>query len=615
VLATASLFGWGTIVRRLGKMAGGTWPVTVGLGLSAVLLVGGVVNDARIAFATTLAGITIVGVLFAIFHLARSKVRTADLFRPDWTRMTWIEAGLVAAFIAVAIGFTIATQLPPDVLNFHDDLQKYFAHPVRQLETGTLYGSPLSALGSETLGGIAFLQSFVLAIAPIEFINGADAVLGLFLLMCLGAAAGWRRVKLLPGALLAPLLIAAINPQYVNVSALFLGSALMATAVLLTTDDREEYPPSVLALGLVYSGLVALKPNFALFVALHLPLAAIALSFVRRSVREGVSWALRCAAFTALALSPWIVLHLPHYLDASIVRTAIPDGPQQQVDFFSVDRLGYGATMASYTILVGLALLAVLWSLIGLVQDDANSGARRFSNLLAAATTVALSYAVLMLLSPVLAGYGTNLRYSIPFLIGIVPVITVLSVRNLSAMPSSLGIGLPLTVYMAAVVSFLPSLLERCRQAVEHHSILAFSNALRIPAYIDYNRAALSPASAQAVRKLQDLVPAGEPFVAWVNQPYHFDYRRNQIFDAEPAGLATDWPRRPPSVRYIVWQFQGFGVRTAQEYVNGAHAPGWHERLIAVRALAFAQSLNAELKTAKIIFTDDQFVVAQLSQR
>src|SRR5262249_36494395 len=227
--------------------------------------------------------------------------------------------------IVTVIGFTIVTQLPPDVFNIEDDLPKYFAHPVRQLQTGTLYGSPLSSLGSDSLGGIAFLHSFVLLIPPIEFINGVDAVFGLFLLMCLGAAAGWRRMVPLPGALFAPLLIGAINPRYVNVSALFLGAALMATAVLLTADEREEYPPSALVIGLVYGGLPALKPTFALFVALHLPLTAIAVSIVRGSVREGVLWALRTGGFAALALSPWVILHLPHYLSALTFGTgAIP---------------------------------------------------------------------------------------------------------------------------------------------------------------------------------------------------------------------------------------------------------------------------------------------------
>jgi hypothetical protein len=596
-------------------MANGTWPVTIALGLGLVLVIGGIVNVARIAFAATVWSIAIAGLLFAIVHLKRSVRSRLMFIRPGWDRMTWIEAASVGTFIALAISLTIATQLPPDVFNFPDDLQKYFAHPVRQLQTGTLYGSPLSALGSETLGGIAFLHSFVLSIAPIEFINGVDAVFGLFLLMCLGAAAGWRRMMPLPGALLPPVLIAAINPQYVNVSALYLGAAFMATAVLLTADEREEYPPSALAIGLVYGGLVALKPTFALFVALHLPLAAIALSIVHGSVRVSILWALRSAAFTALALSPWIILHLPHYVDASTLGTdAVPDGPREQINLFSGARLLYGATMASYTMLIGLALLAALWGVIGLLQDRSKSSLQRSSNLLAAAITVTLAYAIVLLLSSIIAGFAHSLRYSIPFLLGVVPLITVLSARKLSSWPSWLSIGLPLTAYTAAVISFLPSLLERCRQAIEYRSIHSYT--LRMPANVQaaLSRAALSTASAQEVQKLQHLIPPDEPFIAWINQPYHLNFRRNPIFDAEPAGVATSWARLPPSVRYVIWEYQGSEVRNPQDYIAWAHSAGRQRRLIAVRALAFAQALNAKVQKATVIYVDDRFVVARFSQ-
>ena len=608
--ASASLFGWGAIVRRLARLPNGSWPVTIALGLSAVLVIGGILNVARIAFAGTLWCVAASGLLFAVYQIARSEISLGTIIRSRWTGIICLEAALVSAFIVLVTIFTIATQLPPDAFNFQDDLQKYFAHPVRQLQTGTVYGSPLSAIGSESLGGIAFLHSFVLSVAPIQFINGVDAVFGLFLVMGIGAAAGWRRMIPLPGALLAPLLIVAINPQYVNVSALYLGAALMGTAVLLTVDEREKYPPSPLTIGLVYSALTALKPTFALFTVLHLPLAATALSLVNGSARAGVLWALRSAAFAALTLSPWVILHLPHYLDATALRTpGVPSGSHEEINLFSVDRLFYGASMANYMILIGLALLVASRSLTGILQDSAKSRLQRFSNLLAAATTVMLAFAILMGLSPALGGYGTDLRFSIPFLLGIVPPIIVISAHKLPSSPSWRTIGIPLTACMAAVMSFYPSFLERYRQAVEYHSILAASNALRMPGYIEYNRAALSTASAQTVRKLQNLIPPGEPFVAWINQPYHFDFRRNPIFDADIAGLATNWAHVPPAVRYVIWQYQGFGISALPDYVAWLHFPGWHVRLLTVRAISFTEWLNMELQKGTIIYSDKEFVV------
>ena len=108
--------------------------------------------------------------------------------------------------LPMAMLFAIGTQLPPREFNYQDDLQKYFAHPVRMLETGVLRGSPLSALGSETLGGQAFLHGIVLSVLPIPYINGVDAIFGLFVLLLIAASAAWRRFGIIPGAALAAFL-------------------------------------------------------------------------------------------------------------------------------------------------------------------------------------------------------------------------------------------------------------------------------------------------------------------------------------------------------------------------------------------------------------------------
>src|SRR5262249_48389116 len=151
---------------------------------------------------------------------------------------------------------------------FQDDLEKYLVHPVRMLATGTLSGSPLSALGSETLGGQAFLHGFVLSAFPLPYVNGVDSVFGLFVLMLIAGAAGWRRFSWPFGAPLAALFVAIVNPLYVNISAIYIGALLIATAVILVADENEDASPVLI--GLVYAGLVAIKPIYGLFAALHL---------------------------------------------------------------------------------------------------------------------------------------------------------------------------------------------------------------------------------------------------------------------------------------------------------------------------------------------------------
>ena len=56
---------------------------------------------------------------------------------------------------------TSVTSINPEAYNIHDDYQKYFVHPVKMLETGSLYGSKLGAIGLQILGGQAFFKLFL----------------------------------------------------------------------------------------------------------------------------------------------------------------------------------------------------------------------------------------------------------------------------------------------------------------------------------------------------------------------------------------------------------------------------------------------------------------------
>jgi hypothetical protein len=593
-------------------MAPVSWPITIGLGLGVVLAIGGVVNVARIAFALTVWIIATIGFLFFVFTLQQTRPSSSTWLRKAWaaqTRSERIETLATVTFIVLIVVFAVATQLPPDVFNFDDDLRKYFTYPVRQLATGTLFGSPLSALGSETLGGIAFLQSFVVSIFPLQYINGVDAVFGLALLMTLGAAAGWRRMNPLPGALLAPLLIACIEPLYANVSALYLGSFLIATAVMLTVDlqDHATDRPSPLAMGLIYGGLIALKPTFAIFPALHLPFVAIAFSVADGLVRHNIKWALRVALWTTVFLAPWIVLHAPHYLSASHIVTEVPaDGVSEHA------RLFYALTATTYATLVGLAILTIALGLIRFWKIESKNDRCRGATLIAAGFTAIMIYGIfLFVLSPI-CGVGTSIRYSIPLLIGIIPILVVLSAGRFPNWPNLFNIGIPVISLVAVTLVFTPSLLERYYQAIEYRTIFASGSATD-PVYREYIRVALSTSQAEKIQKMQRLIPEKEPFLAWISQPFHLDFNRNPVLDIEPAGLATSWALVPPFVQYVMWEYRGYGVESAQEYLKGTGAAGWLHRLMYARSHNFMMQLNAKVQKGTILFSDENFVVVRLS--
>ena len=609
ILAAISLFGWGAAVRRLAGDAGGSAAVTVGVGLAMLVFVGGLANLARIAYASTLWLLAAVGVALCAW-LGRG-------WRPALPRgaAARTELALAVLVIVAATGFAIATQLAPTAFNSDDDFEKYFAYPVRMLETGTLAGGPLDALGIETLGGQPLLLGFVLSAFPIAYINGVDAIFGLLLLLALGATAGWRRLTPFPGAAIAPLLIVAVNPQFVNISALYIGAALMATAILLVVDDRATKPPPSLALGLVYAAMIAIKPTFAVFAALHLALAVPAFAAARGGWRAGIGGALRTALCAAIGIAPWAALHLPKYLQAfPVPADAVTSGLEKPLDLLSTEPMFLGGTYAHYTALAALAAIAAIWSLAFLcLRRNATAPHRRFAlGVLAGAAAGVLAYFVLVpLTAPLTGGYYTGVRYAIPFLLATAPIVIVPAAALALASRRRLAAGFPIVAALAVAIAFAPSLLGRVRQGFDVGTMLAYP-AGRTPLYLRFNRFMLSPENTQQIRALQAKVPAGEPLVAWIKAPFQLDYRRNPILGVTASGLAAPWARLPAGARYVLWQFRGYAVQGLDHYESVLHAPGAYDRLQAARAIAFIRALKDMAAKSTVVFIDDAFALLRL---
>src|SRR5205814_419751 len=135
---------------------------------------------------------------------------------------------------------------------------------VRMIETGTLFGSHLNALGAEGLGGQPFLQGFIVSFLPLGFINGADSVFCFFLCLLLAGSVGFSRPAVQIAALVATVLVFVIDPQYVNVSSLYSTAAIVSTLTIIGVDVREGSGGEILSWrhatvpGLFYAAAIAL---------------------------------------------------------------------------------------------------------------------------------------------------------------------------------------------------------------------------------------------------------------------------------------------------------------------------------------------------------------------
>jgi len=617
-----SFYGWGSLVRKLAGSVPKRPATTTALGMGAFLFLGSLLNIAGFASGSALDLLLLIGLIVASANLRIGGAWPNVLPQK-------VTSALGALLVLTAFTFIALTQFPPAAHNFHDDLQKYFAHPVRMLATGTLFGSSLSALGSETLGGQALLQAPIAHHLGVEYVNGLDALAAFVLCLLLLLSPSRRsNARLRFTGFLAVALIWVINPQYVNVSALYTGCALMITALFLAADPQEleGEAPSPWLLGLIYAGLASLKSTFALFGVLHLTTLVIVGACILGNPWYSLRWGARVAGWWGLFLAPWLILHGPHlsqwlfhYVAAenSIQLSAVAPASSldETLSLFSTKPLFYGGTSAAYS------LVAVFTLLTGLLAARCLRGytiaeQQGIVGSIAAGVTGFFAYLTLVpILGPQLAGYNTGFRYAAPFLIAVFPAVIVLVAHQPAHCPSPLwrqtrDILLPVACVIV-ILAFSGFWVTRLQQASRFNSVLAFSRLATNSRYIQYNDYAINGPMLVSLEKAQALTPKGETILAWVNAPFHLDFARNRIVDIEPAGAANPWATVPPA-RYLLIDYNGYATRSRKQLMSMATGVGTHERFIGERTIELLRVLEDRFGRSKSLYDDGTIKLLQV---
>jgi hypothetical protein len=609
-VAGVSLWGWGRVVRRLARA--GPWSValTIAVGLAGVLFIGGLLNALNLARRAEIDAVIIVGI--ALAFTAGWTARKTISFRP--TRDDLLAAGP----IIIAGCFLATYALPQAAFNLYDDFEKYMVHPVEMLATGAMALNPLDSLGVETLGGQAFLQSFVAAHFPLSYLGAVDGVFCLLLSVTLAGFA-IRPGQWAAGALAAELCVLAINPQPVNLSALFSGVCLISTAVLITglpaTTDAKT--PSAPVLGLVYAGLLSLKGIFALFIGIHaLSLVGIGLGLGRSRLR----WMMSVTGWTLVFIAPWIILHAPLYLLPSLpAPQLLPGTPVEPVDLFSPAPLYYGATLLDYT---GLALAGLL-AAGALVLAARRRWLPASEPLLAAAAAglaAMLTYCLTVaIIGPMITKHPGGLRYACALLIGVIPVCLRLLEPAVAGRRGARFLPVYVTGFGLLVgFAFLPSAYGRLNRLMRLHTPLAFltdknqEERAASEAYLGYCNDVLRGPVRAKLAHVQGLVPSGEKIVAWVMAPFWLDFQRNPIAHVSVAGLGMRWARFPADAHYLLVEHTGYAVRPDDFYRHLLTGNALSDRVIATRAVAFLATLNERMGQSDLIYKDDSYILLRI---
>jgi hypothetical protein len=612
-LHALALFGWGRLIARRVGWHDCAPPLSAAIGLSWVIVLGGVLNLAGLAMPPSQSLIVALGVALSLpaFRSLRARVELG------WAR------GLGLLTLGGVAVFTAATVLPAAMFNFRDDFEKYFAHPVRMLQTGRVSGSPLSAIGFETLGGQAWLHTFVLNLAQPDMLNAADFGLGLLLCLALaGFGSAQGRVQAL-ARLAAMAALVLINPQIVNVSSTFTGAALCMALVLLNlpgaTGAQGASRAHALVTGLVLAALCALKTSLVLLAASSGLALTIALFFHARAAgrpaaRVALTWALTCASTALLGLLPWLLVHAPSYLAAiraePLRRAPIAMAPYA-LEPFSFQVYSYGTGFAPYTLAV---LGCVGLGVIGFVSAARETGARGWAAHAGVALALCLAVIYLCMLyvvGPRSQGELTTLRLFVPMLLGFMPALVV--VVSHTARPRAAWTGaLAACLAIAPLGPFVPSLLQRASRAVVGGSLFVVRGLDAKPWYVDYNDYVLHGGMQHQVSAAQAAVPPGAPVVAWINAPFWLDFRRNPISDLDVAGLETPWSA-VPRTSYVIWEFNSPVTPQVAGYesARGA-ASGQLQARVMDSGLRFVYTMIEVARASTVLYDDQQIMVLEL---
>ncbi len=652
-----ALLGWGRLGEYLLRVR---WPppMTVCLGLAVVIFFGGWLNLLGVAFAAVLDVVAAIGILLSVGALWVDRSRNKPAGPRSVSVGEFLGTGLSAALILAAFLFQVVFLTPPATFNIYDDFETYMGLAPRMLQTGTLDPGAFSNIGINTLGAQVFLQGFVAAHWPVDYIDAVDALFGLTLSGTLILFAG-RRLRI-PG-ILTPLAIAvliSINSQSVNVSTVYIGSALLIFLLFLPLGLRADgthlqpaSTTSAFVTGVLYASLVALKSTFVLVAAIHLAIVATTVLIATRRVRASMNWCLFVALGGCCSLLPWILIHAYKILPAvpqfvAYVASPVP-GPDISVarpfGIFSgaAAQFGFGASYSDFSALIGVALISAL-----IIAFRAYGG-RQFRAPLtlydvAGCLTLPAFYAVQMLIvGAMFVDHDTALRYAVPVFIAIVPAAIVLSGRyrtvnenNAEAMRDSSPVMTAVVATAAASVIWALStpLTNRIEQAIRYRSVdptYYGKDSTNIYRHLAYSANALSSYERDYLRKIQYRVPAGETMLSYVSISLHYDFSRNRILTLDAGGLEAGWLDFPfegtvddaerffveHGAEYILWQYRGLAVLSDQDLKYQTYSPSPSDRKRAHNKLAFNKLLQGISERSEILHDDGSYRLVRIRRK
>ena len=603
-----SLAGWGRLTGRALKIVV-PWAQAPTLGMATVLPLGGLLACFEIAYPPSIYALLFVGLLASVGAALRHSGNNGF---PRLSALSCVSAVMVI--------INLIFYHNPTAFNPQDDLLKYFNYPTILAETGTLAPGPFDSLGSETLGGMTILHSFTATILGSRSLLLFDSVIAY---ACCLAQIIWLTKRVGLGHWIRwgiVLLFGIADPMLVNISPMYTTSSLLLLSVSIPVIDPKYSASSWIAVALlsvIYAAMVVIKTSAALYVPFHFTaLFIICLWPERKHQASLIQKAIRLISaipISCFVASPWFLLYSKNLLIAfnprkseTIFGTEVIHSTRAPwTDFFRFEALDFSFGVSPVLFL--LLLLGAFISLIALWQHQhsVQQGLRAFQ-----VSSIVFILINVFLFSPQTVGVDSGFRYTLPSLLCLI-VVSGLSLKNART-------GLRRIVYavgIACVLLFTHSYVKRLSHYSEWGNALAISNP---EVTRQATQALLREDQLTYCLQLQQLSAESSKILVYGPSQFHFDYKRNEIWNVNLAGLSNPWLSFPFSgsldermawlkytgIEYIIWQSGGTASIKVLEGVYQSQPP--RRATIAKKAIILTETLTqiAEMPGILTIHSD-----------
>ena len=648
-------YGWGRWLTRLcyGKHTQPAPAFEIVLGIAVLAAVGGLLNLLHLARPASLYIVSAIGLVLSAAFIRQQAQSVASFSSSPLGGKLWrgTRSGSLLAYTPhcvmwIAAAFFCINLLPAAALNRVDDMHTYLVRPIRMLQTGSIGGNAFDMLGLDSLGAQSFLQSFLLLASPLVWANAFDAVfcfaLSGFLILTIAQQMNvqWH------SSLLAIVAFISINPQLVNISALYSSTAIILGSFLacaklveaIQSNESAAHWKVCVPLALLLAALLALKNTSVLLLAVQLPVFFAVLALTRPLRQRALAAAGVTAAGATLALLPWLAVTFGTYsfpvgwpghdFAPTALATKYPSlAAHDAASLFKMTRLFYGGDQLTYT---SIALCVVFCGIAALVHRRFATAAALSAPAPAFAAAAIGSFAA-YLLNAHMNDAPAAVRYSCPMFLAIFPLAGLILVPLFALTPNSAPDAAPTPPFLrivptllpiSVIILFLPVSFTRFHQALNAKSVLSFP---LLQGDLIYNRYAVAVGGPRA-RALQERTEPGETILAWIDQPFGLDFTRNRILNVCDPGLVNPLLRFPAGVtetelrqyfqsrgiRYILHQSEGAGRLSQGELSRWLNGYPLHRKIAEYHIYLKGALLNM-CETSRLLYRDDQIALFDLN--